>query len=90
MRPATRAILVGFAISGVSGVMLFSARASVAVQNGFFQLKMLLLLAAVVCQVVVSRRFGAAGTGTTRVVGALGAALCFGVIFAGCAFILLE
>jgi hypothetical protein len=92
VRPAGRAILFGLAISIVTGALLFSSRASAAVQNGFFQLKMLLLLAAVVCQALISRRVGvaAAGAGVTRFIGVLGSALCFGVIVAGCAFILLE
>lgn len=91
---ATRAgILIGLGISVVTGMLLFSPRATAAVNNGVFRLKMLVLLAAVAFHFVVYRPLGVrAGTkgGTLRLVGVLSLALWFGVAAAGAAFILLE
>lgn len=86
-------ILTGLAISVATGGLLFSARATVAVHNEYFQLKMALLAAAVAFHVGVYRRLltapGAAGLGS-RAGGALAIALWFGVAAAGGAYILLE
>lgn len=92
VRPARRAILLGLTISIATGVLLFGPRASVAVENGLFQLKMGFLIAAVACQALLYARVSVAriGAGATRYIGVLGSILCFGVIAAGCAYILLE
>ena len=88
---AGRAVLIGLSISVVTGVLLFSARAEAASQNGFFQLKMLLIVSAALCQLViqgVARR--ALTSRAAPAAGVLGLALWVGVVLAGCAFILLE
>jgi len=74
---ARRLITTGVLVSIITGLLLFSARASTASVNGIFQLKMLLLVTALALH--ASRRGGAAAS-----------LLWYGVIFAGCAFILLE
>lgn len=88
---AGRAVLIGLAISVTTGVLLFSGRAEAASQNSFFQLKMLLLVSAALCQLViqgVARR--ALASRAAPAAGVLGLALWVGVALAGCAFILLE
>jgi hypothetical protein len=91
--PANRAILMGLAISVVTGGLLFSARAAEAAANGWFQLKMLLLIIAAAFQFTIWR--GAASESPlahARVVasGAAGLLLWLGLAVAACAFILLE
>src|SRR5688500_2982720 len=46
-RPASRGIALGLTISALTGVLLFASRATVASVNGIFQMKMVLLVAAV-------------------------------------------
>lgn len=92
-RPASRGIAVGLVISVVTGVMLFSPRATTASRNGIFQIKMLCLIAAAVFQYSLHRtvtRRSAASPGLLRATGAVGLSLWLGVALAGCAFILLE
>jgi hypothetical protein len=92
-RGARVGILVGLSISLPTGLLLFSARASTAVQNELFQLKMALLFSAIVFHVAAYRRLlSTAGPPTprTRAGGAVALALWFGVISAACAYILLE
>ena len=55
-RPASRGIAVGLAISGLTGLLLFAPRATVASVNWIFQLKMALLVSAVLFHVLVHRR----------------------------------
>jgi hypothetical protein len=90
---AGRGIPLGLAISLVSGLLLFSPRASQLVGNGFFQLKMALLVVAAVFHAAryrhATRRVGA-GRLALAATGALGVALWLGVVLAGCALILLE
>jgi len=89
-RPAGRAILLGLAISVLTGVLLVSPRASASAANGFFQLKMLCLLGAAACDVFVRRR-GYAVPGRFATSAGLFRSLLYGaVLAAGCAFILLE
>ncbi len=57
--PANRAILIGLTVSVVTGGLLFSARAVEAAANGWFQLKMLLLVIAAVFQFTILARGGA-------------------------------
>lgn len=92
-RPASRGIAVGLVISVVTGVLLFSPRATAASRNGIFQIKMLCLIAAAVFQYSLHRavaRRSAASPGLLRATGAVGLSLWLGVALAGCAFILLE
>jgi hypothetical protein len=88
-----RGMLIGVSISIVSGLLLFSPRASAAAVNGFFQLKMLLLGTALAFHFGVFRRVNRrtdARPSTTKLAGGLGFLLWFSVAVAGCAFILLE
>jgi hypothetical protein len=90
---AGQGMLLGLTISVTSGLLLFAPRASAAAENTFFQVKMLLLVAASVFHFAVYRRVSRrrdASAGVLRLTGALGLALWFGVALAGCAFILLE
>ena len=84
-----RGMFVGMAISVASGLLLFAPRASAAAENSFFQVKMLLLGAAIAFYFAVyrgaSRRIDHA-----RLAGGIGLLLWAGVAVAGCAFILLE
>jgi hypothetical protein len=91
-RPAARAILLGLSISAATGLLLFAPRASAAAGNTFFQWKMLLLLSAAVCQLLLYGRVTQASGGTrlTRFIALLASALWIGVVAAGCAYILLE
>jgi hypothetical protein len=70
---------------------LLAPRASAAAQNGFFQAKMLLILAAVACHVSLRRaaRQRQSAGAIVRLAGAVGSILWFGVVLAGAAFILL-
>lgn len=93
MRPASRGIAIGLAISVFTGALSFSTRATAAVENGIFQTKMSLLVAAVFLHFAVQRRLAHASgpeTGVVRVTGVLGLCLWLGLALAGCAFILLE
>jgi len=92
-RGPVRGMLVGLVISVASGLLLFSPRASTAVENSFFQVKMLLLCAAVAFHFAVYRGVSRRSDGnpsTVKLTGGLGLILWFGVAAAGCAFILLE
>jgi hypothetical protein len=88
-----RGIALGLAISVATGFLLFAARASAAIENSTFQVKMLLLAAAAVFHFAVQRNALRRLPETSRLMqltGALGVALWLGVALAGCAFILLE
>ena len=90
---AGRGIEVGLLVSIVSGLLLFSPRAASAAANEIFQVKMLVLLAAVVSHVVWFRRLRrTAGPEHRRFVpaGVVGLLLWVGVALAGCTYILLE
>jgi hypothetical protein len=92
-RPAENGMVVGLLISVTTGFLLFSARASEASQNSFFQFKMAALVASVMCQFVLQRRLvPAAGDPgyAARATGVVGLALWFAVAVAACAFLLLE
>jgi hypothetical protein len=86
---ANRMILCGLAISLLTGILLFSARATDVSGNGTFQLKMSLLLAAALFHFAIRRRM-AVRAGLARAAGALGLALWLGLALTACAFILLE
>jgi hypothetical protein len=84
-----RGMAVGLTISVASGLLLFASRATVAADNSFFQVKMLLLSAAVAFHFAVYRGASRRADGA-RLTGGVGLILWFGVAVAGCAFILLE
>ena len=103
-RPASRGIALGLTISALTGLLLFSARATAASVNWIFQLKMALLCAAVLFHVFVHRRIARTprhnhltgqsvwswSKSTQRATGAVGLLLWTGLALSGCAFILLE
>ena len=103
-RPASRGIALGLAISILTGVFLFAPRATVASVNRIFQLKMTLLVAAVLFHVLVHRRVARSPghnhvtgqstrswpTPVQRATGVVGLLLWTGLALSGCAFILLE
>ena len=87
-----RGIGIGLMISVVTGIVLFLPRASAAAQNMFFQIKMALLVAAVVAHIAVRRlcREPVLTSPKLRLTGAASLVLWVGVAAAGCAYILLE
>ncbi len=92
-RPATRGIAVGLTVSVITGVLLFTTRATAASENGIFQLKMLLLASAAAFHLSVHQRVtrdGAAGPLMRRGTAVVGLMLWTALALAGCAFILLE
>jgi hypothetical protein len=92
IRPAARAVTAGLAVSVTTGLLLFSSRASTAIENGNFRLKMTLLALAVLLHVTLQRanRHEPASSGIHRAGGTLALLLWIGVALAGCAFIFLE
>ena len=92
-RAARRGIVVGLVVSVSSGLLLFAPRALSAFENSFFRMKMLLLLVAVLFHFFLYRtvtRHGDDRPLTLRVAGIFQLTLWFGVVVAGCAFILIE
>jgi hypothetical protein len=90
-RGPERGMLLGLAISLVSGVLLFAPRAPAAAESSFFQIKMLTLVAAIAFHFSVYRGVARrSDVGSAKVAGGLGLMLWFGVAIAGCLFILLE
>ena len=91
-RPASRGIALGLTISALTGILLFAPRATVASVNGIFQVKMLLLVAAVVFHTLVHQRVArvSGSLSLRRGTGAVGLLLWTGLALAGCAYILLE
>jgi len=90
--PTRRGMAAGLLVSVVTGALLFSTRATAASQNEFFQVKMTLLVGALLMQFIVQRRLVdlRPDAATFKGAGALGLMLWLGVGLAGCAFILLE
>ncbi len=93
-RPASVVIGLGLLISVVTGLLLFSGRATRIAASDAFQVKMLLLLAAAGFHFFwarrVSLRRGGAGRALLRATGAIGLALWLGLAVAACIFILFE
>jgi uncharacterized protein DUF6644 len=88
-----RAVVVGLCVSVASGLLLLAPRVTNAVQNGFFQLKMILLIVAALFSFTVLRQIAQGREGSPfqmRVEGVFGLLLWFGVVLSGAAFILLE
>jgi len=93
VRPATRTMLIGLAVSASTGFLLFVPRAAGAAANPIFRVKLSLLLGALLVQFAVTRRLASrnvANGAAQRSAGAFGLALWVGVALAGCAFILWE
>lgn len=93
MKPAGKAILLGFAISLTTGSLMFAPRAVTASVHSAFQIKMILLLAAVVFHCTLYRsvtRNGESRPPWRRLTGVLGVALWFAVGFCGCLFAVFE
>lgn len=94
--PAARIIAAGVALNIVTGFLMFATRPQTALDNGYFRLKMLLLLGAIVTQFIVRPAVVKnAGSETTtsagqRLTGVAGIALWSGVMLAAFAFLLLE
>lgn len=91
-RAARRGIMLGLALSVTTGLLLLSPRIVATSSNYIFQLKMLILGAAAAFHFAI---FQGAARGASRrvppgVAGALGLTLWFGVVLAGCAFLLIE
>lgn len=90
-RPAGRGVAIGAVISVTTGLLLVAPRATTAVTNDFFRLKMTLLVLAAVVHLPLLRAVASAPrSAAVRLAGAAIGVLWFGVIGAGCAFILLE
>ena len=87
-----RGMAVGLVLTITTGALLVSPRVVHAAANAFFQTKMLLLAAAVVCHVTAYHRASVMTLQGRRsaLVGAVGLLLWLGVVLAGAAFILLE
>ena len=91
-RATRRVSIVGLCISIATGLLLVSFRLNMSTESPAFRIKMLLILAAVLFQFLVSapaasgrRTFVAPG-----LAGGLAFLLWFGVVLCGCAFILFE
>jgi hypothetical protein len=86
-------IAFGLTVSVLSGLLLLAPRISAALDNGFFQFKMMSLMAAVAFHVGIFRRVLRrvdASRPLLRFTGAVALVLWFAVAVAGSAFILLE
>ena len=92
VRPTSRGVAIGLVISVVTGVLLVAPRATAAMENSIFQVKMLLFVAAGLFQLAVPQRVARRvhASAVRRLSGAAGLALWLGLALAGCAFILLE
>jgi len=91
-RAARRGIVLGLALSVTTGLLLLSPRIVATSSNYIFQVKMLILGTAAAFHFAI---YQGAARGTSRrvppaVAGALGLTLWFGVVLAGCAFLLIE
>jgi hypothetical protein len=90
---ASRIIAGGLVLSIVTGALLVAPRAASAAENGFFQTKMLLLLAAAAFHFTAQRGVAARGRDGSLLAlatAAVGFALWTGLALAACGFILLE
>jgi hypothetical protein len=88
-----RGMAAGLALSVVTGILLFSPRATEIVENELFQLKMSVLVAAAVFHLAVRlpiTRRPSPGSVPLKIVGGAGLILWVGLAVAACAFILLE
>lgn len=93
MRPAGRAVLLGFSISLLTGFLMFTPRAVSVSGNPVFQTKMLLVTGAVVFQLTLFRfvlRGGGSHALWRCLSGALGIVLWFAVAVYGVLFTVFE
>ncbi len=98
MRPAGRAILIGFAISLTSGLLMFAPRAVTAYVTPSFQIKMSLVVVAVASHFALFRpaaRSGASlgaslGAAWPRLTAFFGLALWFAIAYYGCIFAVFD
>ena len=92
-RPAARAIALGLSISIITGLLLFFPRATTAIENWIFQLKMTLLIVAGVFHFVVATAVSGReplGPALQRVAGVVSLVLWVGLALTACAFLLIE
>ena len=92
-RPVGKGIVLGFAVCLATGFLMFAPQATTAVQDSAFQMKMILLLAAVVFHFTLYRyviQRDATRPSLLRLTGVLGLTLWFGVGFAGCVFAVFD
>lgn len=92
-RTASRAILLGLAISLTTGLLLFSPRAVGTALNSTFQLKVLLVVVATALHFTVVHRPGRRlGTSLPlqRAIGAIGVSVWLALAVVACWFILFE
>jgi hypothetical protein len=89
---ARKIIATGLGISVATGLFLFASRASMAAENSAFQIKMILLLAALLFHFTLFRQVTRRNEESSllRLTGGLGLMLWFGVGLAGCWYILFE
>jgi hypothetical protein len=87
---ANRVVLAGLAVSLVTGGLLFAPRATDASANGIFQLKMLLLVAAVLVHFAVGGVAARRGAGLRLAANAVALVAWLALAVTACAFILLE
>ncbi len=86
-----RSVAAGLTISVVTGLLLFTPRATAASASRIFQLKMLLLVATVVVQfLVIGRLVRRHPAGSHTMAGVLGLSLWVALALTACAYILLE
>lgn len=91
--PASRAIAIGLTISIATGLLLFFPRATTAIENWIFQLKMTLVLVAGVFHLIVAgatRRPESMPPALQRMAGVLSLAVWLGLALTACAFLLIE
>lgn len=92
-RPASRLLVVGLTVSLLTGFALFAPRATSTAANGVFQLKLALLLAAAITQLMFNAMaLGSAGlsVGKLRAGGVSGLVLWLSLAVTACWFILFE
>ncbi|NIO40677.1 MAG: hypothetical protein GTO41_11155 [Burkholderiales bacterium] len=92
-RTAARLLALGLTVSLITGFALFAPRASYTAPNGVFQLKMALLLAAMIFQFAINLsvlRRPTTSVASLRANGVLGAMLWVSLAITACWFILFE
>ena len=92
-RPASRLLVVGLAVSLLTGFALFAPRATSTAVNGVFQLKLVLLLLAAITQLLFNAKaLGPSGlsVGRLRAGGVSGLVLWLSLAVTACWFILFE
>lgn len=88
--PAGRGLVAGLVVSLVTGLLLVLPRVASAVENSYFQRKMLALLLAALFQWTLFRRLSTGRAMARGVVGVIDIALWGAVAVLGCMFTLVE